>query len=211
MRKLMMVLIIIGLSINGSHVNAVGNNEQVKEATNLKNLVIEKLNTNNDISAQKVVVIEKTTFNSIKDQVLVSKNEIEESVTTENALRNAGLKTEYAALYLKVSKHSGVPWQIIAAVHRVETRQSGTTMITSYAGAQGPMQFMPATFRAYGVDGNGDGIVDIGNIDDAMFSAANYLKANGAARGEVYNALYRYNRSHAYVNHVLGIAHSLGY
>jgi membrane-bound lytic murein transglycosylase B len=211
MRKLMMVLIIIGLSINGSHVNAVGNNEQVKEATNLKNLVIEKLNTNNDISAQKVVVIEKTTFNSIKDQVLVSKNEIEESVTTENALRNAGLKTEYAALYLKVSKHSGVPWQILAAVHRVETRQSGTTMITSYAGAQGPMQFMPATFRAYGVDGNGDGIVDIGNIDDAMFSAANYLKANGAARGEVYNALYRYNRSHAYVNHVLGIAHSLGY
>jgi membrane-bound lytic murein transglycosylase B len=211
MRKLMMVLIIIGLTINGSHVNAVGNNEKVKEATSLKNLVIETLSTNNNNSTKKVEIIEKKTLDDIKNQVNISKNEIEKSVKVEHALRNAGLKTEFASLYLKVSEHSGVPWQILAAVHRVETRQSGTTKITSYAGALGPMQFMPPTFRAYGVDGNGDGKIEIGNIDDAMFSAANYLRANGAARGDVYHALYRYNRSHTYVNHVLGIAHSLGF
>jgi len=210
MRKLIMVLIIIGLTTNGSYVHAIGNNEKVKEATNLQNIVIEKLNSNNS-SANKVKLIEKKTLVNIINLVNTSKNEIEKSVKVEHALRNAGLKIEFASLYLKVSEHSGIPWQILAAVHRVETRQSGTTMIASYAGALGPMQFMPATFRAFGVDGNGDKIVDIGNIDDAMFSAANYLRANGAARGEMFHALYRYNRCHAYVNHVLGIAHSLGY
>lgn len=50
----------------------------------------------------------------------------------------------------------------------------------SWAGAMGHMQFMPSTFRAYAVDGDGDGRIDLWkSIPDAMHSAANYLKRAG--------------------------------
>lgn len=46
----------------------------------------------------------------------------------------------------------------------------------SWAGAMGHFQFIPTTLAQYGVDGDGDGRVDIiNNIGDAMFSAGNYL------------------------------------
>lgn len=125
-------------------------------------------------------------------------------------LSRAGLKPNYAATYLSVQQQTGVPWQLLAAVHRVETNQAGSTTRTSYAGATGPMQFMPATFRAYGVDGSGDGVKDVHNLDDAMLSAGRYLAANGAARGNYSNALYRYNHSWSYVSKVRGIAGQLG-
>lgn len=133
------------------------------------------------------------------------------AVSTATArLDKAGLKSEYAALYLDVQAKTGTPWQILAAVHRIETGQRGDTAITSYAGAQGPMQFMPATFRAYGQDGDGDGDRTITDLEDAMLSAGNYLAANGAAKGNYRNALYRYNHSNSYVNEVLDTAHTLG-
>jgi membrane-bound lytic murein transglycosylase B len=125
-------------------------------------------------------------------------------------LSAAGLNPTWAGLYLSVSQQTGVPWQLLAAVHRVETGQSGTTSRTSYAGATGPMQFMPATFNHYAVDGNGDGIKDIHNIDDAMLTAGRYLAAGGAAKGQYSTALYNYNHSWSYVSKVTGIAKQLG-
>jgi membrane-bound lytic murein transglycosylase B len=125
-------------------------------------------------------------------------------------LARAGLKSEFAGLYLSVQAQTGVPWQLLAAVHRVETGQAHSTTRTSYAGATGPMQFMPATFRAYGVDGDGDGHSNIHDLEDAMLSAGRYLAANGAARGNYQNALYRYNHSWSYVSKVRGIAGQLG-
>jgi len=126
-------------------------------------------------------------------------------------LTNAGLSGQFVEQYVKAEAKYGVPWQIIAAVHYTETGQRGDTAITSYAGAQGPMQFMPSTFRAYGVDGDGDGQVLINDVDDAIFSGANYMAANGANRGQIVNALFRYNNDMGYVNHVLSIARSIGY
>ncbi len=117
----------------------------------------------------------------------------------------------FEAIYAAAEQRFGVPRQILAAVHYVETGQRGTTSVSSYAGAQGPMQFMPSTFRAYAVDGNGDGVKNINDVHDAIYSAANYLKANGAANGNVRGALYRYNHSYSYVEHVLSIARSFGY
>ena len=67
---------------------------------------------------------------------------------------------------------------------------------TSTAGAQGPMQFLPATWKAYGMGG------DINDPRDAIFGAANYLKANGGAAGRMDNALFRYNNSNRYVRAV---------
>ncbi len=140
----------------------------------------------------------------------------EARIARENAariakLQAAGLSSQFVAQYAAAESKFGVPWQVIAAVHYTETGQRGDTAVTSYAGAQGPMQFMPSTFRSYATDGDGDGQAQIGDVDDAIFTAANYMASNGAASGQVVNALYRYNHDYSYVYHVLGIARSLGY
>ena len=104
----------------------------------------------------------------------------------------------------------GLPWNVLAAIGQVETGH-GRNTATSYAGAQGPMQFMPATFARYGVDGNRDGFTDIYDPVDAIFSAANYLCANGAGRGEkaLSRAIWHYNHADWYVALVLKIASQL--
>jgi membrane-bound lytic murein transglycosylase B len=125
-------------------------------------------------------------------------------------LSAAGLKPDYAALYLAVQQQTGTPWQLLAAVHKVETGQSGSTGRSSYAGATGPMQFMPATFNHYAVDADGNGTRDITDLDDAMLTAGRYLAAGGAARGQYSTALYNYNHSWSYVSTVTSIAKRLG-
>jgi hypothetical protein len=102
---------------------------------------------------------------------------------------------ELTGYYKEAEARFGVPWEYLAAVHLVETRM-GRIRGTSTAGAQGPMQFLPATWKAYGMGG------DINNPRDAIFGAANYLKANGGASGRMDNALFRYNNSNRYVRAV---------
>jgi hypothetical protein len=126
------------------------------------------------------------------------------------ALGRAGLKSDFAALYLSVQHQTGTPWQLLAAVHHQETGQSGNTNRSSYAGATGPMQFMPATFNRYALDGDGNGTTDITDVDDAMFTAGRYLAAGGADRGQYSQALYNYNHSWSYVSLVMSTAHRLG-
>lgn len=102
----------------------------------------------------------------------------------------------------------GLDWTILAAIHRVETN-FGRGPAVSSKGAKGPMQFLPGTFRSYGVDGDGDGVVRINDPEDAVFSAANLLCANGAgdpARLEA--AIWSYNHSDSYVAEVIGLANS---
>jgi membrane-bound lytic murein transglycosylase B len=71
--------------------------------------------------------------------------------------------------------------------------------------AMGPMQFIPETWRLYGVDANNDGIVSVDNIDDAALSAAGYLcwrgKELATPRGWI-TALRAYNNSDAYARTV---------
>ena len=80
----------------------------------------------------------------------------------------------------------------------------------SSAGALGYCQFMPATWAHYGVDGDGDGVADPSNYRDCLPAAAQLLLASGAP-GDLRRALYAYNHSWAYVDHVLSIAASYGY
>ncbi|MDW2958385.1 MAG: lytic murein transglycosylase [Alphaproteobacteria bacterium] len=55
----------------------------------------------------------------------------------------------------------------------------------SWAGAMGHFQFIPTTLAQYGVDGNGDGRIDIiNNVSDAMHSAGNYLNKLGWDKGQ---------------------------
>ncbi|GIH90678.1 hypothetical protein Psi01_13080 [Planobispora siamensis] len=114
--------------------------------------------------------------------------------------------------YLELYRRSagvcpGLSWTVLAAIGQVESSH-GRNNGPSSAGAQGPMQFMPATWKAYGVDGDGDGVADIWSPYDAVPSAANYLCANGAGQGgkKLEKAIWFYNHSWSYVSKVMAIS-----
>jgi membrane-bound lytic murein transglycosylase B len=100
--------------------------------------------------------------------------------------------------YREAQRRFGVGWRVLAAVNFVESA-FGRLRNNSTAGAQGPMQFIPSTWAAYGLGG------DVQDPRDAILGAANYLHANGAP-GDYKNALYRYNPSSLYVDAVLAYA-----
>ena len=102
-----------------------------------------------------------------------------------------------ARYYREAETDFGVPWSYLAAIHLVETRM-GRIRGTSVAGAQGPMQFMPGTWAAYGQG-------DVNSDRDAIRAAARYLRANGAP-ANMPNALFRYNNSQRYVRAVTAYA-----
>lgn len=80
---------------------------------------------------------------------------------------------------------------------------------TEWDRAVGPLQFIPTTWARYGVDGDGDGVADPQNIDDAALSAAGYLCANGSPlsdAGQWREAVLTYNASTAYATDVLRAA-----
>jgi membrane-bound lytic murein transglycosylase B len=116
----------------------------------------------------------------------------------------------FRGLYQRAGSAYGIPWQLIEAVHYIETGCSDSTNVSSYAGAQGPMQFMPGTWRAYGVDANGDGVAQINNVEDAVFGAAHLLAAGGAAEGDYQSALFNYNHAQWYVDKVMNVARDAG-
>jgi cell wall-associated NlpC family hydrolase len=76
----------------------------------------------------------------------------------------------------------GLPWPVLAGVGKVETDHNRPPGQVSSAGAQGTMQFLPATWAQYGTDGNADGVADPFAPADAIPAAADYLCAHGAAR-----------------------------
>jgi hypothetical protein len=114
-------------------------------------------------------------------------------------------RPEPAAMLLGYFKQAqrrfGVAWEVLAAVMGVESK-FGRVVSNSYAGAQGPMQFIPSTWAAYGLGG------DVHDTRDAILGAANYLRASGAP-GDYRAALYAYNPSVAYVDAVLDYANQM--
>jgi soluble lytic murein transglycosylase-like protein len=104
-------------------------------------------------------------------------------------------------IYQAASVQYGVPWQILAAINEIETNY-GTDLSVSTAGAVGWMQFMPATWIQYGVDAINAGYADPYNPVDAIFAAARYLRAAGAA-SNLHGAILAYNHSEEYVQSVL--------
>ena len=95
----------------------------------------------------------------------------------------------------------GIDWEVLAAVMLIETRM-GRIRSASSAGAQGPMQFIPSTWEAYGMGG------DINDPEDAIMGAANYLRASGAPE-DYRRALHAYNPVDAYVNAVWWYARTM--
>ena len=101
-----------------------------------------------------------------------------------------------------------VPWQVLAAINEIET-DYGRNLSVSSAGAVGWMQFMPSTWKTWGVDANGDGVADPYNPVDAIFSAGRYLHAAGASQN-IGQAIYAYNHATWYVQSVLLRAKLIG-
>ncbi len=97
--------------------------------------------------------------------------------------------------YREAERRFGVNWEVLAAVNFVESK-FGRVRSTSTAGAQGPMQFLPPTWAAYGLGG------DVHDPHDAILGAANYLRSSGAPQ-DVRRALFAYNHAEAYVDAVL--------
>jgi hypothetical protein len=101
---------------------------------------------------------------------------------------------ELLGYYREAEASTGVPWAHLAAINFIETA-FGRIAGTSTAGAQGPMQFMPSTWAAYGAGG------DIHAPRDAILAAGRFLAAQGFAADRD-NALFRYNNSNLYVRAV---------
>ncbi|WP_226658173.1 lytic transglycosylase domain-containing protein [Guptibacillus hwajinpoensis] len=148
-------------------------------------------------------------------------------------LKKYEVPEEYIDLYREAGEKYDVQWELLAAVHRVETKFSTMSTLESPKGAIGHYQFMPLTwigwsyggsrlgeldkndlvditdldliqkYGGYGKDGNGDGKADPYNLEDATYTAASYLSANGASEGRVESALFAYNQSDEYVEEVL--------
>jgi hypothetical protein len=102
--------------------------------------------------------------------------------------------------YRATQAATGVGWSYLAAINFVET-DFGRVAGPSSAGAQGPMQFMPATWAVYGHG-------SIHRPRDAILAAGRFLAGHGAARS-IGSALYAYNPSWRYVDAVLRYARRL--
>ncbi|MEV5407571.1 lytic transglycosylase domain-containing protein [Thermopolyspora sp. NPDC052614] len=121
-----------------------------------------------------------------------------------------GRPGSYIELYQRAATLCpGLSWTVLAAIGQVESGH-GRNNGPSSAGALGPMQFMPATWKVYGVDGDGDGKADIWSPYDAVPGAANYLCAVGAGQGgrKLEKAVWHYNHSWSYVAKVLNLANA---
>ncbi|MFY1621482.1 transglycosylase SLT domain-containing protein [Micromonospora sp. WMMD736] len=108
---------------------------------------------------------------------------------------------ELLGYYREAEAASGVSWNYLAAVNFIETG-FGRIVGVSTAGAQGPMQFLPSTFAAYGNGG------DIYSPRDSIMAAGRHLAANGFAQNRD-GALWRYNNSNLYVDAVTNYAEAI--
>lgn len=101
---------------------------------------------------------------------------------------------ELVSLYEQAERDYGIASEYLAAINLVETK-FGRVKSKSTAGAQGPMQFIPSTWKIYGRGGN------VQDPADAIPAAARLLRDHGAP-GNYRRALYHYNPSGLYVDAV---------
>lgn len=150
---------------------------------------------------------------------------------TITALGDKFIPKEYIPIYQMAGKKYNIPWELIMAIHRVETH-FGADLNTSSVGAIGHTQFMKASWigwrypgrtrlgdlnisndilmdpaqiqkwGGFGQDCSGDNRADPYNVADAMCSTANYLAKNGGSSGNYRRAVYQYNHAGWYVDRV---------
>jgi hypothetical protein len=116
-------------------------------------------------------------------------------------IASAAPAAELRRHYAEAQRRFGVHWSVLASINFVESA-FGRVRSASEAGARGPMQFLPATWRAYGMGG------DIDKPRDAILAAANYLRRSGAP-DDLDSALFAYNPSTSYVRAIRRFANRM--
>jgi membrane-bound lytic murein transglycosylase B len=166
----------------------------------------------NEKKAQvQIVVGESEASRQVREENERASNAIRQVVTRDSTparSEDASVEAKHQ-LAQSIAAQYGIDWKLLVAVWQVESGKSMGATRYSSAGAMGPMQFMPGTWRSMGVDGNGDGVTDVNNVYDALHGGARYLASNGASNGDIDNALIHYNHSWSYVNKVKGIMNSI--
>jgi cell wall-associated NlpC family hydrolase len=134
------------------------------------------------------------------------------NLATPSATAVADIPRDYLLLYEQAGLAFDVPWSLLAGIGKVECDHSRNPDPacwqegkTNAAGAGGPMQFLAGTWAQYGLDGDNDGHANRWDPADAIVSAANFLKSNGAP-DKIEQAVFAYNHSQAYVQQVLAWA-----
>lgn len=197
--------------------NSYAGNEENKNVIGESNL---KLDTNSQfpvvLSSAKTPVI--TLGESNYNKRIREDNEKKKALRRSGASRTV-VSREYRDydvpleqkrnLAKRAASQYGIDWKILEAVWQVESGKAWVTSVKSYAGAQGPMQFMRGTWNKYAIDGNNDGITDINNAEDAVYAGANLLAQAGGATGNIDKALFSYNHAQWYVNKVKAVAASI--
>lgn len=114
-------------------------------------------------------------------------------------------------LYIAAGEQFGVPWQLLAAVGKVECdhHRNPTCDTPNPAGAVGPMQLLPETFQRWS-NATGSAVASILDEHDAVFAAAAKLAADGSD-ADPHQALYAYNHSDSYVATVEALAVGYGW
>ena len=125
-----------------------------------------------------------------------------------SALAESDIPPLYLHLYEQAAQHYGLDWAILAGIGKVECdhgrdpapscTQEGAV---NSAGAGGPMQFLASTWARYGVDADGTGTPNRWDPADAIYGAANYLRASGAP-SDYEAAIFAYNHATWYVAEV---------
>src|ERR1017187_8243470 len=121
----------------------------------------------------------------------------------------------YLAVYMAAAQTCpGLPWAVLAGIGEVETdhgqsKALGVQSGANYAGAEGPMQFEPATFAQYAVDADPGQPLRPYDPADAIYTAAAMLCASGARGGSpagIEQAVFAYNHASWYVSEVMSWA-----
>jgi membrane-bound lytic murein transglycosylase B len=110
-------------------------------------------------------------------------------------------------IYMEAGRRYHLPWEVLAAINAIET-DYGRNLNTSSAGAVGWMQFEPSTWAQYGMAVDGHSVPNPYDPRDAIFSAARYLAAAGAAQN-VSKAVFAYNHASWYVDEVMSRAQAI--
>ena len=134
---------------------------------------------------------------------------------TPTALAMSGIPADYLAWYMAAAKTCpGLPWSVLAGIGEVESDHGRSTLPgirsgSNSAGAEGPMQFEPATFGQFAVNADPGQPLSPYDPADAIYTAAAMLCASGARGGSpagLQNAVFAYNHAQWYVSEVMAWA-----
>ena len=134
---------------------------------------------------------------------------------TPTGLAISGIPADYLAWYMAAAKTCpGLPWSVLAGIGEVESDHGRSTLPgirsgANSAGAEGPMQFEPATFSQFAVNADPGQPLSPYDPADAIYTAAAMLCASGARGGSpagLQNAVFAYNHAQWYVSEVMAWA-----